>query len=403
MSDTMTELKPTTESVAHASTIKASQINNAATSQGFNNVNKEWIKKTMTFDQGLELLTKGKAETEDLNLPMESVKFENDKGLIINLDGNKVKPNDHSLRQLGARLDIPAKILLNWYNTGDSEDVNTVLRILENGKRKYLKNETAKQEGEEEDVKQNFLWRTRKDGTLRATLSNKFARFDNRWMLEAYSKIVPDGRLSHWKGDSDTVYSNVLIPDNMRKEGGEDYSGGFAIGNSEIGCRALSCHPYIFSWICFNGNVWGEIKGVSYTRKHLGVKIDYDAQFKKLVECIDKQIPLIPQHITMLMNTKSLKWSDSSKKLMAQAAIDLKLTKKQGTELLLAYEFVPELSCFGLINAITRASQKMSPNLWVEMDMYSTRLMDSKNWSTYEAKAKALTSKDVESCYATVS
>lgn len=402
MSQTMTELKPTASSIEEASMIKQSQINNAATSEGFNNVNKEWIKKTLTFEQGIELLTKGKAETEDINLPMDAVTFEEDNNsLVVNLDGNKVKPTDHALRQLGSRLDIPTKILVNWYN-GDSQDIDTTISILNNGKRKYLNEEIAKKEDDEDSVSQKFLWRTRKDGTLRATLSNKFARLDNQWALEAYSKIVPGGRLSHWKGDSDTIYSNILIPDHMRKESGEDYSGGMAIGNSEIGLRAFSCHPYVFSWICFNGTVWGEIKGVSYTRKHLGVKIDYDAQFKKLVECIDKQIPLIPQHITMLMDTKNLKWSESSRKLMAQAAIDLMLTKKQAAELLTAYEFVPELSCFGLISAITRASQKMSPSLWVEMDTYATKLMTPTNWTNYTNKAKALTSKDVESCYANV-
>lgn len=366
-----------------------------AEKEGFKNVSAIWYRKTLSFDEGMELLTKGRAETEDVFMPMSEVKFEESGGaLVVNLSGSKVKPTDHALRQLSTRLDIPSKILTNWHS-GDSQDIQTVIKILENGKRKLS----------EDEAKESWLYRTRKDGTLRATLSCKYARMDNLWLLQTLKTIIPGGRLSHWdKCDSaDTIYGNVLIPDFIRKETDSEYGGGVSVSNSEIGVRCLGSSPWLFRAICMNGMIWDKIKGISYTRKHLGAKIDYDEQFNKLKENIEKQIPLVPQNITNMINTHTMKWSGTAKRLLSQATVDLILNKKQGSLLLEAYEIEPELSCFGLINALTRASQKMSSDLWVAIDAYAASLMDSQTWATYCAKARALTDKDVESCFTTVS
>lgn len=374
-----------------------------AKDDGFKNVSKIWLATTISFDEGIEKLSKGRAETEDINLPMDAVSFgEKDGKLVVDLDGNKVAPTEHALRQLGSRLDIPTKILTNWYE-GDIEDVDTVIMILENGKRKYLAGEVAKKVDDEDAESQKFLWRTRKDGTLRATLSNKFARMDNAWFLSALKKIMPEGRLSHWdKADSDTIYGNILIPDSLRVESDSSYGGGVSVGNSEIGVRALSSNPWLYKFICQNGCIWDKIKGVSYSRKHLGVKIDYEEQFNKLSECINKQIPLVPAHIDAMMETKNWAFTGVVKRLIAQTAADLILNKKQATLILEAYEVEPELSCFGLINAITRASQKMDGETWVAMDIYAAKLIDASFWATYVTKTNAMTSKDVESYFVTV-
>lgn len=392
MNETLTPLKDGQMDI-QATPFLASQQTGA--DKGFKNVSSIWLAKTLTFDKGMELLTKGKAETEDLFLPMESVKFEEDKAsLVVNLDGNKVRPTEHALRQLSTRLDIPSKILTNWHS-GDSQDIQTVIKILENGKRKLS----------DDEAKENWLYRTRKDGTLRATLSCKYARLDSLWFLESLKTIIPGGLLSHWDrcDAADTIYGNILIPDFIRKEKDSDYGGGVSVSNSEIGTRCLGSHPWLFRFICMNGCIWDKIKGVSYTRKHLGTKINYEEQFAKLKENIEKQIPLVPTNIDNMLNTRTMKWAGTAKRMLAQVTIDTILTKKQGATLLESYEVEPELSCFGLINAITRASQKMPNDTWVALDSYASALTDATVWSTYCAKARALTEKDVESCFAAVS
>jgi hypothetical protein len=394
-----------TDATVMAEGIASAQAADSAKDSGFKNVNQKWLDKTISFDEGIKLLTDGRSETEDIELPIEEVDFEesNDQ-LVVNIGGNLFTPTEHALCQLGTKLKIPAKILTNWYK-GDKTDITVVADILANGKRRLLATKDVVDEDGNAIEPSDWLWRTRKDGSLRATLSKKYKKMDNLWYLEALSKIVPDGRLSHWDrcDGSDTIYGNILIPDSLRAETDSEYGGGLSVGNSEIGVRTLSCNPWLFRWICFNGCIWDKIKGVSYIKKHLGTKIDYTAEFEKLKDCINKQIPLIPAHIDTLLDTKNLTWSSTVHKLLAQAANDLTLSKKQATVMLECYEVEPEKSCFGLINAITRASQKMPADTWVAMDTYATKLMQQAFWDTYSSKASAIEDKEARSYFALAS
>ena len=63
---------------------------------------------------------------------------------------------------------------------------------------------------------------------MRAMLSNKYAIVNNQWMMEVIQEAVPNGMLSHWRGDADTMYGNVLIPDSIREEDDSDYAIGGA-------------------------------------------------------------------------------------------------------------------------------------------------------------------------------
>ena len=402
------QIKPErTEATGFAEQIAAAQAGDSAKDQGFKNVNQKWLAKTLSFAEGIDRLTAGKAETEDITLPLEKVSFEeSDKQLVFNLDGNLFHPTEYALRQMGTKLGIPNKVLTNWWS-GDSTDITLVGDILSNGQRHYIEGKVEYDEDGKEVEKDpvDWLFRTRKNGSLRACLSTKYARLDNQFFLESLEKIVPEGRLSHWdKSDgADTIYGNILIPDSLRQESDSMYGGGLSVGNSEIGSRVLSCHPWLFRWCCFNGTLWDQIKGVSYTRKHLGAKIDYKKIFESLLLHINKQIPLIPEHIDAMQNTKKLKWSSTVEKLIAQSTSDLLLSKKQATLVLENYSVEPELSCFGLINALTRAGQLMPSDKWVQIDSYVSKLTNENFWKKYSEKAMVLTQEDAQSYFVVAS
>jgi hypothetical protein len=94
----------------------------------------------------------------------------------------------------------------------DEQDGNTLCTIINNAKRRLKSTK-------------KYLWRTRQDGTLRAMLTDKYAIVNNEWLLEVWQRLIPGGRLSHWRGDSDTIYGNILIPDSIREEDDSDYGG----------------------------------------------------------------------------------------------------------------------------------------------------------------------------------
>lgn len=384
-----------------------------ASKEGFRNVAKIWYKQTMSYEQGLELIEQGKAVTEDIMATVTEMlpSVSNDGKFVFRYrDGREFVPTDHAVTQVAL-----------WANTGtwyaqsllrnpsdnkerelykrDRGDLATLAVILQNG----LRNGRV-------DPAKKFLWRTRKDGSLRAMLTERYAIVDNRWFLEVLRSNMPGGRLSHWRGDSDTVWGNVLIPDTIREEKDSDYGGMLSIGNSEIGERRVSSMPSIFRAICMNGCIWGQTKGEGIRQVHRG-KIDLTKLAYEIKENLNKQIPLLPQGIDAMLNLRTYAWDGcSAKPIFAQVANDYGFSKKQAFGLLLAYieerEITPELAntLFGVTNSVTRAGQKFSNTDWVKFDEIGGRLARLKKdeFSNLVSKAKLLKEKEVDEAFASV-
>lgn len=379
-----------------------------ASKEGFRNVSKIWYKKTMSYEDGLQQLEEGKAQTEDIMATVAEMRpaVVNGKCVLRHVDGRSFLPTEHAVMQMG-----------NWADTGtwyvqsllknptdnkerelykrDNQDAETLSVVLANGFRRL-------------DPTKKFLWRTRKDGTLRAMLTERFAIVDNRWFIERLREYVPGGRLSHWRGDSDTIFGNVLIPDSIREEKDSDYGGMLSVGNSEIGERRVSSMPSIFRAICMNGCIWGATKGEGIKQVHRG-RIDLDALANEIKVNLNKQIPLLPQGIEKLLGMRSFGWDGASAKVViAQVAKEYKLTKRQASLALQGYNdertLTPELATtlFGITNAITRAGQKLTPSEWVRFDEIGGSLIqyDVNEFNRLISRAKSLKEKEVEDVYA---
>jgi hypothetical protein len=294
---------------------------------------------------------------------------------------------EHSLRQLGyiagTGFNYPSDL---YFNRKDELDSTTLVVCIANGLRKIKPD-------------RKLLWRIRNNNTLRAILTNQYAIIDNQWVLETLEKLIPGGRLSHWRGDSDTIYGNILIPDTIRQESDSEYGGMFSVSNCEIGIRKLSTHPSVFRAICMNGCIWDRKSGVAYEKVHKG-KINYTILYDRIKKNLENQIPLLSNGIDRLMDTRSMAFGDvATEQLYAQLTNDFNLTKKQVLNSMFnfhAFEFYNK-NLFGLINSITRAGQKLTNDEWVFMDELGGRLMvwDSKCWDNFTSRAKLLDSKAV--------
>lgn len=362
-----------------------------ADKEGFKNVSKIWYSKTMSYDEGLEQLTKDRAESEDISVAFDGVApgvDSNGRFVFTMSDGRQYKPTAHCMNQLGTNLGIGG-LLPNKLLDGDRGDAETLQILMTNAIRKLPKSVKNKK----------FLWRTRKDGSLRAFLSELYQKIDNRWLIESLKVLIPSGRLSHWRTDADAIYGNVLIPDSIRAESDSEYGGMLSVGNSEIGTRRLSSLPSLFRAICMNGCIWGSEKGVAYEHIHKGKELKYDLLFQELKMNLESQIPLLDRAFLEMQTLHKLNWSDvSMNPLFAQCAIDLKIPKKETVHITEAFKVEPEKTAFGFVQAITRASQRMNRDLQIEMESYAGSLMfnNGNMWDKLKTKAKVLASKDIE-------
>lgn len=382
-----------------------------ASAEGFNHVSRFWYPKTLSYEAGLAQIEAGRAQTEDIVCTVANmVPTVDNKGnfALRSADGRFFRPTAHAMEQMGGwartgtwyvrdMLENPKDIKGNDLYARDRGDAETLARVLANGFRRI-------------EADKKFLFRTRKDGTLRAMLTDRYAIVDNRWLVELMSKIIPGGRLSHWRGDSDTLYGNILIPDTIREDSDSDYGGMLSLSNSEIGERRIGTCPSIFRAICMNGCIWGQTKGQKTGKVHRG-KINLNDLANAIRTNLQAQIPLLPQGINKLLSTRMLGWDGAEAKVViAGVAGDFKLSKKQATAVLQAWgveaKQTPDLakSLFGITNAVTRAGQTLDNSSWVDFDEAGGKLLaySKEDFSKLLTRAKSLSVEEVEEMYSSV-
>lgn len=371
-----------------------------ATGKGFaegTHVHKDWWAKTKTFEQVMQDTQTAIDNREDILAETKSISCvsENDDFYFKLGDGRKFRPTDHAIEQFSVRTGVTSSSFLREMRNiegFDSHDANTMAIVGNNALRRI-----------EPDKK--FRLRTYTDGTCRAFVTEQYAPVDNRWYLEVLQEFIPGGRFSHWRGDEDTIYGNVLIPDTIMDYGSDDsdYGGMISVGNCEIGTRRISQTPSLFRAICMNGCIWGQTAGEKIRRVHRG-NIDLDSLKLEIAKNIQYQIPLLAPGIKKFLDTRTMETGKASiKGIIASVSSDYKLSKKEATEFLSQYgEFESEhRNLFGIINGLTRAGQKFDNKVWVRFDEIAGSLMDTsaERWNTILRRADTFTDKDYEKVY----
>jgi hypothetical protein len=260
------------------------------------------------------------------------------------------------------------------------------------------------------DQDKTRLFRTWNDGTLRAVLSEQYAIVNNEWYLQLLKRLIPNGLLSHWRGDADSIFGNILIPDSIRQEADSGYGGMLSIGNSEIGTRRLGSCPSVFRAICMNGCIWDQEEGVSVRRVHRGA-IDLSGLALEIQSNLNKQIPLLNSGIDIMLGLRSYGCGDLPMvNIFAEMGRSYKLPKKQIAGVMNAFRTEQEIlgkdasSAFGVLNAVTRYGQTLENDGWVKYDRIGGAMskMDRPKWDKIRKRAASLDDKEIESLVGSV-
>lgn len=360
-------------------------------------VHKDWWAKTKTYEQVMQDCQVAVENREDILIETKHISCatDNNEFYFQTVDGRKFRPTDHAIEQFSVRVGVPSSTFLREMRNiegFDTHDANTMAIVGNNALRRI-------------DPDKQFRLRTYTDGTCRAFVTDKYAPVDNRWYLESLAEFIPGGRFSHWRGDEDTIYGNILIPDTIMDYGSDDsdYGGMISVGNCEIGTRRISQTPSLFRAICMNGCIWGRTAGEKIRRVHRG-NIDLDSLKLEIAQNIQHQIPLLAPGIKQFLATRSMEVGKSSVKgIIASVSSDYKLSKREATEFLSQYgEFESgNRNLFGIINGLTRAGQKFDNQAWVKLDEIAGSLLETsaERWATILRRADTFTDKDYEKVF----
>lgn len=378
-----------------------------------------WLQQCMTFDKAKSELVSQQQQIQDFHEPLSGwdvVVVEEGIAFKRLSDGREYRPTDHSLNlmcQVGRGLSSwTVRSLRDPIPHATKKDDDGEPVAIEGGERTRADFECLRDyikihlfNSERVDQEKTRLFRTWTDGTLRALLSEQYCIVNNVWFLDVLSKALPGGMVSHWKGDADSIYGNVLIPDTIRAEEDSDFGGMLSVGNSEIGTRRISSLPSVFRAICMNGCIWDQEFGQGISKVHRG-NVDFKALEILIIENLEKQIPLLPQGIERILGLRAFGVGDTPlPNLLAQTAIDYSLSKKQVAAVQDGWNEEIRLlgrndgkTAYGLTNAITRAGQRLDNEQWVRFDTIGGEFtnLDRDGWDRFRNRADNLTVKQVE-------
>lgn len=374
------------------------QQQGTATEQGFSAVSRLWYPQTLSFDDGFEAIERDRNAREDVTTSLDCVTAiidEQNRFAFAFDDGREFVPNAHAMRQAAVKLGIPITTVNHLTGEWSGDDGVALLRNTFNvGIRRHNDEQSA-------DDRDKFVFRTYNGDSLRAVLTDSFAAIDNRWFLELLSQVLPGGRLSHWRGNADEIFGNVLIPDTIREESDSDYGGMISVTNSEIGTARISELPGLFRSICMNGNIWDYVCGNATSQVHRG-KINLEVLAKQIIANITEQIPLLPKLTEQVLNLRCDAFNLNDAKV-PQVFAALKeshgLTPAQArgaNELFVKHES-DNRNLFGIIQGLTRQSQLESNADWNKIDTLTGQLAgyDSATWGNFLTRAKTYNDKQI--------
>lgn len=393
---------------------------------GFRNVSQIWIDKCKSFDWAFEQIGADHRVTKDVRTTLNQVLADvNSDGTAVVLhfgDHGDYKPTEFAWQKIAVMFGLNTQFfnyaLDSWSVSagrggprGSSRadfhpervDYEYVANIL-NRRISRIRDSVA--------CDKEYLFRLNdRDKSVRVMMTSEYVCIDNRWYLEILKDLIPDGLVSHWRGDEDNMYGNILIPDSIRDDVDSDYGGMIGLGNSEIGFRSLTCQPSLFRAICMNGCIWGRVEGENIKQVHRGqsIKDNLMALRKEIVTCVNEQIPLIGQGIDVLLNTKSMRYDGASiKPLVVRTAKEFSLTKPQACKVLDAYRTevnecpANKNTLFGLVNGVTRAAQEYDAVTWERMNTVAGKMieMDRDDWDSFVKASNRLKVTEVDSFFA---
>ncbi len=365
-----------------------------------------WTAQCLTFDQAMEKLANDQQQIVDVRSPLSEwepiVNADEKFALRHKLSGGEYFPTSKAIKDMAViggtsewfindlltdKVKANAKGVEKVIFRRDQRDAELLVHTLQNTL--FAADRT--------DQKKVRLLRTWNNGTLRAVLSEQYAIVNNQWYMEVIHRLIPGALFSHWRGDADTIFGNVLIPDSVREESDSHYGGMLSIGNSEIGLRRILSLPSVFRAICMNGCIWEQEKGKGVSQVHRG-EFDFQQLERKIA--------------ANLLGTRAMSMKDVPlPQVVAQFFGDFKVPKSQAAKFLGHFNTEVEIlgsearTAFGLQAALTRLGQELDNETWVSYDEIAGKVaqLSPERWDGFINRARTLQKEDVESALGDIS
>ena len=215
------------------------------------------------------------------------------------------------------------------------------------------------------------------DGVLHGYVSERYNVYDHvnvirgmRSAIEGFSYEANQAFLS-----PDKLHMRFVDFDNPITVGNERLFSGCTVQSNNVGSGALVLKYFLYRAACKNGIVWSAKGGTLYRRSHLSV-FDFDSG-ELFSEILAEMQGLNEKAIAQIESATNKKLdAEGLEKVIAEAQKNLHFGKKgrEAIEELLETTY-DKGNLWGVINAITEASQKYTLDTRNQFEEYAGRLL----------------------------
>ena len=203
-----------------------------------------------------------------------------------------------------------------------------------------------------------------KGNSLRGVLSTRYARLDNRQLLDCLLPLVDDRFQVSWHAITSESFHLRLVDPALSQDAlpGDRLMVGLHVGNSEVGKRSVSVDAIVFRLVCSNGLI-RVINGKGLLRQR-HVSWDPPRFRERLSKAIGQALLEGAAFLARLIGTTRTPVPDvEGALLLLGERWGLSLRTRQMIRVnLLAMPAAHQESLYGLVNAVTQAAQTLPPD-----------------------------------------
>lgn len=296
----------------------------------------------------------GKWDTEE---PAECLSM-GDEGDLVVRDGRSSRSlslSEHAFTQLCGKLEVPSRYLRRLPDRIRAQCVNYELLRARIDSRSFL----VRCKGE----------------SVRAILSARYTSVDNFHLLETVERLARgyDHQVHSFHLGETGMWLKIVFND----LGVEDPSStstalklGLVIGNSEVGCRAVTIEPLVYRLACLNDAIIRQ-EGL-LNQRHVGIgahEIDTN-----VAKAVDKALKVGDTALEKFLGAHE-RQIENPVEVIKKLSENRGLSRANTDSVLMAFEAEPQNTQLGVVNAFTRAAKDMDEEASIDFERFAGSLL----------------------------
>ncbi len=209
-----------------------------------------------------------------------------------------------------------------------------------------------------------------KDRWVRAFLSGEYVTYNNADIAETAESLLRNSGVSVKSFVFEETHLFLKLVSDELVDSDTGLKAGIMIGNSEVGLGSISVEPFVYRLACTNDLIVTREKSFRHAHIHLTAT----EMKRRMAEAISEAFRIANSALDSFIATHEEPVMDPVETIR-QLAETRKMSQKFADEVVSSYSAEPDPTKFGIINAFTRAAQKLGPLQRIEMERFAGALI----------------------------